>query len=148
MNYFWKIFFSNFTRYFSPPDYCNDESKPLKISSYCAKTINYYITSLGKSVLLPVNVALFVLGLLLAIADDLLIINSTDDVFRYICLFVACGYLILKFDAWKLFDAKNFLKLCYILLTILSCGLTLLPYILLIVYENLSARPVRGGFND
>lgn len=148
MNYFWKIFFANFTRYFSPPDYCREEKSPIKASSYCAKTINYYVYTLGKNVLLPVNVALFILGLVLVTADDLLIINSGDDVFRYVCLFLACGYFIIKFDAWKLFDAKNFLKLCYILLTILSCGLTLLPYVILIVYENLSARPLRRGFDD
>lgn len=48
------------------------------------------------------------------IADDALLANSQSAVLSITGIALACVFMVLKFDAWKLKDEKNILKLMYI----------------------------------
>lgn len=142
MNFLRQVFKCNYTRFFSPPDFFN-EDKDFYYSekdSFCAQTIAYSLKNYGKRLILPVNITLFLIGLLLLSVDDYFVITSTSKALKLLLLSLAAGFMIIKFDAWKLFNAENLLKLGYILIVILTAGTVLLPYLFLVVYENVAAR--------
>ena len=53
--------------------------------------------------------------------------------------------MILKFDAWKVQDDKNILKLMYIGGMNFFGGYASITYIFLIIYENIVAYSAWGG---
>ncbi|MBQ2967395.1 MAG: hypothetical protein IJE10_04635, partial [Clostridia bacterium] len=82
--------------------------------SYCTNAISSILKKHGKRWLLPVNITLFLLGLLFLIAGDFLQACTQSFWLSFSSIVVACIFMILKFDAWKVQDDKNILKLMYI----------------------------------
>ena len=48
-------------------------------------------------------------------------------------------FFVLKFDAWKIKDHKNILKLMYIVGVGFSGGYAAITYLFLVIYENIVA---------
>lgn len=140
------IFKWNFKRFFAKPS--NDElflEERWQDDSFCAAVISSTVKRRGRKWLIPVNLTLFLLGLFLLIADDYIEAHTLSFMVHMITVTVACAFLILKFDAWKIRDNKNVLKLMYICCMCLTGGYAALTYLFLIIYENVVALGYCGG---
>lgn len=134
------IFKWNFKRFFSKSSTQEWLSESTSIeNSFCANSIIATVKKEGVKWLLPINLTLFLLGLFLVIADDYIQVHALSFVVRFICIAVSCVFMILKFDAWRLNNDKNLLKLMYIFCMGVTGGYASLTYIFLIIYENIVA---------
>lgn len=141
------IFKWNFKRFFSKADTEEGwyaENAP-NGSSFCANAITAVVRENGRAWLLPVNITLFLLGLIFAVTDDWVQFHSLSFGVHVICFAAACAYLILKFDAWKVNDNGNILKLMYIFGMTVTGGYVSLIYVFLVIYENIVAYGSWGG---
>jgi len=139
-----NIFKWNYKRFFCPGKSPWTETHCAN-QSYCANAISSMLQKHGKGWLLPVNIVLFLLGLIFLIADDALLANSQSAVLSITGIALACVFMVLKFDAWKLKNEKNILKLMYIVSMAFCGGYAALTYIFLILYENIVACTAAGG---
>lgn len=113
--------------------------------SYCTNAISSILKKHGKRWLLPVNITLFLLGLLFLIAGDFLQACTQSFWLSFSSIVVACIFMILKFDAWKVQEDKSILKLMYIGGMNFFGGYASITYIFLIIYENIVAYSAWGG---
>lgn len=141
-----NVFKWNFKRFFVTDIY--DEplgSHTRACSSFCAGAISSAVKSSGKRLLIPVNITLFLLGMLLLAADDLVQVYTTPLALRIIGISASLLFLILKFDIWRLRDERNILKLAYIICMSLGGAYTTMTYFFLVIYENIIAYGIWGG---
>ena len=147
MNFLWSIFKCNFTRFFPKS---NDDGLQIGYStqdnSFCANVIVTTVKRKSKKWLLPVNLTLFLLGLLFLIADDYIQLHTISNTIHILMIVAASAFFVLKFDAWKLSNDKNILKLMYIVCASFVGGLVCITYIFLIAYENIAAYHFWRGF--
>lgn len=140
------IFKWNFIRFFSKSNDNEWLSENTSTdNSFCAKAITAIVKRKGAKWLLPVNLTLFLLGLFFVVADDYIQAHTLSFVIHIICIALVCIFMILKFDAWKVNDNKNILKLMYIFCMSITGGYASLTYIFLIIYENIIAYGSWGG---
>lgn len=116
-----------------------------RCGSFCADAISGVVESRGRRWLLPANIALFTLGLLALCADDYLLAHTLSCSFRLLGIALACLFMTLHFDAWRVRDPKNLLKLLYIIISGLGGACTSLTYFFLVIYENIIAYRIWGG---
>ncbi len=139
MKFFWQILKWNFKRFFRYPKNLMDDDFIFKGESYNANVIAYTVRRCGKRWLLPVNIALFILGFLFLILGDVLQLCIESSMIHILFIILSFFYFILKFDAWKINHFSCFLKLCYIILSSFITGLITLTYFFLVVFENMEA---------
>lgn len=113
--------------------------------SFCADVISGLVQSRGRGWLIPANLTLFTLGLVALFADDYVLAHTLSLSIRLIGIALACFFLILKFDAWRMRDARSLLKLLYIICTGIGGAYITLTYFFLMIYENIIAYRVWGG---
>lgn len=139
------IFKCNYMRFFTSSHDREWFAEASSDISFCANAITDTVKRKGKGWLLPVNLTLFLLGLFLVIADDYIQMHTLSVFVHMICIAAVCFFMILKFDAWRISDNKNILKLMYIFCMSVSGGYASLTYIFLIIYENIVAYGSWGG---
>ena len=146
MNFLWSIFKCNFTRFF-PKSNDNDLiGYTAQDDSFCVNAITATVKRKGKKWILPVNLTLFILGLLFLIADDYIQLHTISNTIHILMIVAASVFFVLKFDAWKLSNDKNILKLMYIVCASFVGGLVCITYVFLIAYENIAAYYFWRGF--
>lgn len=143
----WAIFKSSFLRFFPKTASSEwlEEGGECDEHSFCANTLIRVVRQKGRRWLVPVNLALFLPGLLLLAADDHLRLHTRSFLVRLCALTVAFFFLILKFDVWRLRDEKNILKLMYIFSMSYMGGYAAVTYLFLAAFENIAAYGVWGG---
>lgn len=132
------VFKRSLMRYFTKekPDIHAEEAKT---SSFCTNAITDVLETDGKRWLIPINIVLFLPGMLFLIACDLVQAHTQDTVPSLVCVVISCMFFVLKFDAWKIKDHKNILKLMYIVGVGFSGGYAAITYLFLVIYENIVA---------
>lgn len=145
MKYLLHVFIWNFKRYFTKQksDIIYSDMNYQK-QSFCACAIGSTVKKNGDKWLIPINLTLFLLGLLFVIVDDYIQSHTTNTI-QFICMLVACIYFIFKFDVWKRSDSRSILKLLFVFSSFISGGLTTIAYIFLVIYENIIAYGIWGG---
>lgn len=145
MKYLFHIFKINIMRYFnsSPPAEIADHQSTT--ASFCSSAIAVTVEKKGRKWLFGANLALFFLGLLLTVAADTAKILSESYLLGTILSALLAVFFIFKFDAWRISESKNLLKLFFILSMLIYDGYSSLTYIFLIIYENMVALSTIGG---
>lgn len=145
MQCLFNVFKWNFKRFF-----VTDIAEPIgsysgACGSFCAGAISSTVAGSGKKLLVPVNVTLFLFGLILLVIDDTVQAYTTPIALRVIGISAASLFLILKFDVWRIRDARNIAKLIYIVCMSLGGAYSTMTYFFLVIYENIIAYGIWGG---
>ncbi len=145
MHSFWQIMKWNIKRFFRYPEKLLEENFILKGESYNANVIAFTVRRRGKRWVLPVNIALFIFGLLFFILDDILQLYVESSIIHILFIVLSSFYFILKFDAWRINHFPCFLKLGYIILSGFVTGLFTFTYFFLVIFENMEAYSLWRG---
>lgn len=145
MKYLFYIFKINIIRYFNfslPAELADHQSAA---PSFCSSVIAATVEKKGRRWLFAANLALFFLGLLLTIAADAAEALSDSYLLAAILSALITVFFIFKFDAWRISESKNLLKLFFILSMLIYDGYSSITYVFLIIYENMVALSAIGG---
>lgn len=135
----------NFKRFFTHPLPECLQANPDQ-GSYCANTISSALARSGKKCLLPINLVLFTLGLLFALAEDYIQLHVLSSLVRAGAVLLAFFFFLFQFDAFRLSRNTNLLKLLYIMSSCFSRSGICMTYLFLVLFENITALQITGGF--
>ena len=148
MNYYYQAFKWNFLRFIP-----NKTPLIIKLTKNKKNTSSYASNLIAISMLdnkvfntLLMNLALFIVTLALVLIDDTCLLLNHSLIVNLVTSILSSFFLILQFDAWKIRNPINILKLIYIICSAIIFNYSLITYLFLIIFENIEAfRFVNGG---